>query len=99
MVQVNFWFIPRSRSTALLRCLANIPGSKVLFEKFIWGYVAEKAPGLLAMLGIDPKSVPTNEELLQQLQKDPSPIKIIKVRDRKSDWSILDNPQPPTPTI
>ena len=38
MVHINIWFAPQSRSTALMRCLSNIPDSKVFFENFIWSY-------------------------------------------------------------
>ncbi|XP_075246737.1 uncharacterized protein LOC142340145 [Convolutriloba macropyga] len=38
MVQINIWFTPRSRSTALVRCLSNIPDSKVFFENFLWAF-------------------------------------------------------------
>lgn len=38
MVHINIWFIPRSRSTALIRSLSQIPDSKVFFEAFLWAF-------------------------------------------------------------
>lgn len=36
--QINIWFIPRSRSTALMKCLSQIPESKTFFEAFLWAF-------------------------------------------------------------
>ena len=38
MVQINIWFIPRTRSTALAKCLSNISDSKVFFENLVWAF-------------------------------------------------------------
>ena len=36
MVYINIWYIPRSRSTVLTKCLSQISNCKVFFEPFLW---------------------------------------------------------------
>ena len=60
MVQINIWFIPRSRSTALIRCLSQIPDSKVFFESFLWAFY----------LGDEDSIVVEHPELVQPQAKD-----------------------------
>ncbi len=38
-LHINIWYTPRSRSTALLRCLSNIENSKVFHENFVWAFL------------------------------------------------------------
>lgn len=78
MVNVNFWFTPRSRSTAMLRCLSNIPGSKVLFEKFCWSLVTDNAPDTIAMFGIEIDPSVTYEKILDEWRNTKCDFKIMK---------------------
>ena len=78
MVNVNVWFAARSRSTALMRCISNIPGTKILFEKFLWTVVNEADPALIAELGIDIPPDFTYDNVLKQHREDSSKFKVTK---------------------
>ena len=78
MVNVNFWFTPRSRSTALLRCLSNIPDSKIIFEKFTWLCVSEAAPETFDLFGVGNDPTFTYENILEEWRAEPSKFKILK---------------------
>ncbi len=78
MVNVNVWFVARSRSTALMRCLSNIPGTKILFEKFLWTFVVEADPKAVAELGIDIPPEYTYDNVLKEHREDSSKFKVTK---------------------
>ena len=75
MVNVNIWFIPRSRSTALTRCLSNIPASRVFCEPFQAALVLEKNQAVAAEM---PDSENTAQKVIEKYLQDCSDIKIIK---------------------
>ena len=70
MFNLNFWFVPRTRSTVMLRCLSNIPDSTIYFEKFCWARHAEKKLPFLNELGFDASNFETRDQILAQLQND-----------------------------
>ena len=86
MVHINIWFVPRSRSTALVRSLSQLPDSKVFFENFLWAFylgdedsVFTKNPAPLGekaaehvVAGFNTKSVVKN------LSQNEAKVKIIK---------------------
>ncbi|XP_063728090.1 uncharacterized protein LOC134855484 [Symsagittifera roscoffensis] len=79
MVIVNLWFIPRSRSTALLRCLSNIPGSKVFFEKLTFCDFVNNFPHIFEEGKVsDDQPLETYEDVLKAVLNNSSPIKIVK---------------------
>ena len=79
MVIINLWFIPRSRSTALLRCLSNIPGSKVFFEKLTFCDFVNNFPHIFEEGKVsDDQPLETYEDVLKGVLNNSSPIKIVK---------------------
>ena len=78
MVNVNFWFIPRSRSTVTFRCLSNIPDSTIYFEKFTWARHAEEFPYFLTDLDFDPSNFETRDQIVAQVQNDTKKYKILQ---------------------
>ena len=81
---LNIWFTPRSRSTALLRCLSNIENSKVYPESFMWTNFYRKADsdGLRTSGRFDFENYTpdgfTYKTVLEQYMGDKSHVKIVK---------------------
>ncbi|XP_075257081.1 uncharacterized protein LOC142349424 [Convolutriloba macropyga] len=86
MVQINIWFVPRSRSTALMRCLSNIPDSKVFFENFIWAYLlgdkdsmhTERPEDLGVVKNIATVPGVNTNSIIQQWTENQAKVKILK---------------------
>ncbi len=78
MVNVNVWFIPRSRSTVLTKCLSNIPGTKVYHEYFQAALIIEECRAELEAqnLPIDPQC--TIDNLMKKFNNDKSKFRLVK---------------------
>ena len=42
VVRVKLWCVPRSTSTAILKCMTYVPNSQVWFEPYLTGYFYSK---------------------------------------------------------
>ena len=78
MVNLNFWFVPRSRSTVALRCLSNIPDSTTYFEKFTWARFAEECPYFLNDLVFEASNFETRDQIVAQVKNNSKRYKILQ---------------------
>ncbi len=74
MVNLNVWFIPRSRSTALTRAISNIPGTQIFYENFLATYFTEKTD----QHATDSDVRAAYDSIMEAYRKDTSPHRVVK---------------------
>ena len=77
MVNVNIWFVGRSRSTALTRCVSNIPGTTIFHENLLAAHFEQHGGQAFKERSYEFGSA-SQIEVMEKYRKDKSKFRVLK---------------------